>query len=77
MGAQVLHNAFLNVKLGLWFQFSFHPRSLNKQTQGKNPTIKKEENTCREFRMGLIECLLLASTKTHEHQQLTTREFSF
>jgi hypothetical protein len=46
---------------------------LNKQTQGKNPTKKKEENTCREFRMGLVEFFLLASTKTHEHQQPTTR----
>jgi hypothetical protein len=43
MGAQVVHNAFLNVKLGLWFQFSFHPRSLNKQTQGKKSNQKKKE----------------------------------
>jgi hypothetical protein len=43
MGAQVAHNAFLNVKLGLWFQFSFHPRSLKKQTKGKNPTKKKKK----------------------------------
>jgi len=68
MGAQVVHNAFLNVKLGLWFQFSFHPRSLNKQTQRKKfNKKKKKKNTCREFRMGLVEFHLLASTKTHEH----------
>jgi hypothetical protein len=49
---------------------------LTSKPRGKNPTKKKkkEENTCREFRMGLVEFLLLASTKTHEHQQPTTRE---
>jgi hypothetical protein len=43
MSAQAVHNAFLNVELGLWFQFSFHPRSLNKQTQGKKSNKKKKE----------------------------------
>jgi hypothetical protein len=48
MGAQVVHNAFLNVKLGLWFQFSFHPRSLNKQTQGKKFNKKKKKKILAE-----------------------------